>query len=70
MAREKESYRENLARIDKAFPEKELLKFPEVVAFLGLDRRMVEKLLRGRLKSICRNVRVISKEDLARAISS
>lgn len=39
MAREKESYRDNLARLGTAFPDKELLKFPEVVTFLGIDRR-------------------------------
>ncbi len=69
MAREKESYRDNLARIDKAFPEKELLKFPEVVAFLGIDRRLVEKKFGSRFQRIGRNMRIICKTDLAREMS-
>ena len=66
MAREKEAYRDNLARLDKAFPEKELLKFPEVVTFLGLDRRMVEKKFGGKFQRVSRNMRIICKTDLAR----
>jgi hypothetical protein len=66
MAREKESYRDNLARLDTAFPDKEILKFPEVVTFLGLDRRIVEKRFGSRFQKIGRNVRIICKTDLAR----
>ncbi len=68
MAREKESYRDSLARLDAAFPDKELLKFPEVVTFLGIDRRLVEKKFGGRFQKIGRNVRIIHKADLAREI--
>ena len=66
MAREKESYRDNLARLDESFPDRELLKFPEVVAFLGLDRRLVEKKFGSRFQKIGRNVRIVCKADLAR----
>ncbi len=68
MAREKESYRDNLARLDAAFPNKELLKFPEVVSFLGIDRRLVEKKFGSKFQKIGRNIRIICKADLAREL--
>ena len=37
MAREKEGFRENLARIDAKFPDKELLTVGEATAFIGRD---------------------------------
>ena len=38
MGSEKEGFREQLARIDKAFPDKELLSAQEVANWLGLKR--------------------------------
>lgn len=43
MAREKELFRENLERLDKAFPNKEYLTTPEVCEFTGLYRHTVHK---------------------------
>lgn len=39
MAREKELFRDNLARLDVEFPGKELIPLLSVTAYLGLDRR-------------------------------
>ena len=43
MGSEKEGFREQLARIDKAFPDKELLSAQEVANWLGLKRETVIK---------------------------
>ena len=43
MPREKEAYRDNLERLCEKFPDKELLNVSEVVKFLGVSRRYVEK---------------------------
>lgn len=45
MAREKEGFRDNLERLDKAFPGKELLKLTELVRYAGVDRRTIQKYL-------------------------
>lgn len=42
MAREKESYRDNLERLDKAFPTKELLNASDVAEFTGIHRHSVK----------------------------
>ena len=44
MAREKESYRDNLERIKEKFPNKEMLIKKEVADFTGLDVRTVKKM--------------------------
>lgn len=43
MPREKEAYRDNLLRLDKRFPDKEVLNQNEVARFLGIDTRTVKK---------------------------
>lgn len=43
MPREKECYRDNLMRIDKRFPGKELLNIKEVAEFLGISPRKAKK---------------------------
>ena len=48
MAREKESYRDNIERISERFPGKEMLTVAEVVVYTGLDRRTVKKLFEFR----------------------
>lgn len=35
MSKEKETYRDNLERLDKAYPGKEMLNISEVCAYLG-----------------------------------
>lgn len=44
MPREKESFRDNLERINEKFPNQELLSKKEVAAYCGLDHRTVAKL--------------------------
>lgn len=39
MAREKELFRDNLARLDEKFPGRELIPLLSVTKYLGLDRR-------------------------------
>ena len=39
MAREKELFRDNLARLDEQFPGKELIPIRSVTEYLGLDYR-------------------------------
>lgn len=43
MAREKELFRDNLARLDEQFPGKELIPLLAVSSFLGLDPRTLKK---------------------------
>ena len=38
MPREKEAFRDQLARLDEAFPGKELLKRGEICTYLGISR--------------------------------
>ena len=42
MAREKPEYRETLARLDEAYPGRELLKHSEIAEFLGVTTRTVK----------------------------
>ena len=44
MPREKESYRDNLERLDAVFPDKELLFATDVSRFLGVDTRTARKM--------------------------
>ena len=41
MPREKELFRENLARLDTAFPGQELIPVKKAAAYLGLDVRTI-----------------------------
>ena len=45
MAREKEGFRDNLERLDKAFPGKELLNRKDVAVYTGVSTRTVQKYL-------------------------
>lgn len=65
MPREKESYRDNLMRLDDLFPGKELLYVSEIQRGLGIPRRQVERIVRGKLIE----GKWISKAALARLIS-
>lgn len=54
MPREKESYRDNLVRLDERFPQKELIQLSECAEFLGLDKRTVKKRYGIDKKGICK----------------
>lgn len=43
MAREKELFRDYLARLDEKFPDKEIIQQKECAEFLGIDPRTVKK---------------------------
>ena len=62
MPKEKESYRDNLERINAAFPNKEMLNKKEVSQFTGLN-----------IKTVCKmfdfKENYISKAKLAREMS-
>lgn len=63
MAREKEGYRDTIAQLEAAFPEKGMLTKQEVAAFIGVNRHTVTNMIRfnpatGR----------VTKADLARQI--
>ena len=44
MAREKELYRDNLERLDKRFPDKELLNVANVSRFCGLSEERAKQM--------------------------
>lgn len=70
MAREKESYRDNLERLDKMFPGKELLSTVDVAMFTGMARTTVLKLYSFKNTRNKRNTtHRISKAVLARELS-
>lgn len=62
MAREKESYRDNILRIKEFYPTKEMLNKNEVALFTGLDPRTVKKIFEF-------NGAYISVASLARQMS-
>ena len=62
MPREKPAYRDNLERLDKRFPDKELLTQKEVAEFTGLCRQSVSKIFPFKRFGI-------SKATLARELS-
>lgn len=68
MGSEKEGFREQLARIDKAFPDKELLSAQEVANWLGLKRETVIKYYGYAFQAVSKR-RYCTKVDLASAIS-
>lgn len=61
MPREKELFRDNLERLDKAFPNKEILDLAEVANYLGVCRRTLVKHLK--IKKM--RVKTMSKSSLA-----
>lgn len=63
MPREKLSYRDNLERIDAAFPGKELLSITDVSMFIGMCRRVTKKMFSFN------KCNYISKATLAREMS-
>lgn len=63
MPREKASYRDNLERLDEAFPDKEMLTITDVSAFVGVCYRVAKKWF-----SFNEN-NYISKATLAREMS-
>lgn len=70
MAREKECYRDNLALLNEAFPDKNILTLGEVAEWTGLDRRTVTRLYGNRFTGKKYKSKYISKADLAIAVSS
>lgn len=68
MAREKESYRDNLELLMQAFPGKSALNQSEVARYLGIDRRTAgKKYSFSNKKKGCRST--ISLAVLAREMS-
>ena len=64
MSREREAYRDNLERLDKRFPDAEMLTIKEVAAFTGYSEPSVRKIF------VFTPYRRISKADLARQMSA
>ena len=65
MPREKELFRDNLARIDAAFPEKEILFITDLKKYFGVkDPRTVRRLLK-----MPRNEKSLTKCQLASRLS-
>lgn len=62
MAREKELFRLNLERLDKAFPNKEYLTSRDICDFTGLERHTVRKKFKY-------DGKLISKVSLANQMS-
>jgi hypothetical protein len=62
LPREKELFRDNLERLDKAFPGKEMLRIKDVQDYTGLRYEIVKKLFDF-------NGCYISKVKLARQLS-
>ena len=63
MPKEKESYRDNLERIDAAFPDKEMLTITDVSVYIGMCRRVTKKMFSFN------RFNFISKATLAREMS-
>ena len=63
MPREKPSYRDNLERLDEAFPDKELLTITDVSNFIGICRRVTKEMFSFNTYNY------ISKATLAREMS-
>ena len=68
MAREKESFRDTLARLDRAFPDKELIPLFEAAKWLGMDPRTVKKRYGKRFQRLSKRDMRIGKSDLARCV--
>lgn len=63
MPREKEGFRDNIALLNRRFPEKDMLNIKEVMEFTGQSRNTVRKNIRFTAMNL------VSKADLARQIS-
>lgn len=63
MSREKQGFRDTLERLDKAFPDRELLTITDVAQFTGVKRETVRKWI-----VINPTTRRVSKVDLARQV--
>ena len=66
--REKEGFRENLERINAAFPDKEMLNVSEVSRYIGLDRGKVGADWHEHFCRVGRS-KYMSKVTLARLLS-
>ena len=70
MAREKESYRDNLERLDAAFPNREMLNLTDVSKYTGFSRRVTMERFSFTAKKAGRYYKYfISKAVLARELS-
>ena len=65
MPLEKPAYRDNLERLNEAFPDRECLKLKEVARFLGRD----EKTVKRHLGSLFKKGIGVTKASLARELS-
>lgn len=63
MSREKDGFRDNLERIDKAFPNKEMLNAMDLAKFEGHHRTTI------RQRYVFNRFGEISKSDWARQVS-
>lgn len=63
MSREKQGFRDTLERLDKAFPDRELLTITDVAQFTGVKRETVRKWI-----VLNPTTRRVSKVDLARQV--
>lgn len=63
--RDKQDFRDNLERLDSAFPGKELLNISEVTKYLGIGRGKVARMFPFDTKT-----RLCSKVTVARIISN
>ena len=52
MAREKEFFRENLARLDEMYPDKEYLSVEEAAKYFGVERRAVTARIERRVNPL------------------
>ena len=67
MPREKECFRDNLARLDEKFPDKETLSMTEAAAYIGISKTTLWRHSeRYRIDPVTKRV---SKAQLARALS-
>lgn len=66
MAREKELFRENLDRLEKRFPDKEVLKYEDIANYLGRSKRFVSEHFKQHYN---KKIAGISKTVLARILS-
>ena len=62
MPREKAGYRDTIALLNERFPEKDVLKVVDVIAFTGMSRPTVKKHIRFNPAG------KITKADLARQV--